>query len=195
MNLIVFLTTSLQGSLLYAGLVTSVPTDSEFDDLDSPAYRRPKSLDHLVSVTHFSRLELKRLYRAFKAECPTGLIREETFRAMYSQFFPKGGIYIFTYLHDSPILPHPIFELGFLLANGSQYPHYVFNSLSHDQSGVLGFEVRFLCVRERMHVHSVIKMVKVKRMFCFSTLLFIFLWPPIVSARMFYLFQMFIVVS
>lgn len=68
----------------------------EFDDLDSPTYRRPtKSLDHLVAITHFSRLEIKRLYRAFKAECPTGLIREDTFRAMYSQFFPKGGLQLF----------------------------------------------------------------------------------------------------
>lgn len=65
--------------------------DSDFDDMDNPVYRRPKGLDHLVSVTHFSRPELKRLYRAFKAEAPTGLITEETFRTMYSQFFPKGG--------------------------------------------------------------------------------------------------------
>lgn len=76
--------------------------------MDNPVYRRPKGLDHLVSVTHFSRQELKRLYRAFKAEAPTGLITEETFRTMYSQFFPKGGT-----LNDSSpslcyfiILPH-----------------------------------------------------------------------------------------
>jgi len=90
--------------------------DSDFDDMDNPVYRRPKGLDHLVSVTHFSRPELKRLYRAFKAEAPTGLITEETFRTMYSQFFPKGA------------------------ANGSQYSRYVFNSLVQDQSGPLGFE-------------------------------------------------------
>ena len=59
--------------------------------MDNPVYRRPKSLDHLVAATHFSRAEIKRLYRDFKAECPTGLIKEETFRTMYTQFFPKGG--------------------------------------------------------------------------------------------------------
>jgi len=90
--------------------------NTDFDDMDNPVYRRPKGLDHLTTVTHFSRPELKRLYRAFKAEAPTGLITEETFRNMYSQFFPKGA------------------------ANGSQYPRYVFNSLVQDQSGALGFE-------------------------------------------------------
>lgn len=97
--------------------------DSEFDDMENPIYRRPKSLDHLVAVTHFSRTELKKLYRDFKAECPTGLIKEETFRTMYTQFFPKG-------------------------ANGSQYSHYVFNSLASDRSGLLGFEELVLALSD-----------------------------------------------
>ena len=72
--------------------------------MDNPVYRRPKGLDHLTTVTHFSRPELKRLYRAFKAEAPTGLITEETFRNMYSQFFPKGGK-----LHKCSISPVSLF--------------------------------------------------------------------------------------
>lgn len=31
------------------------------------------------------------MYRGFKAECPGGLIREENFKNIYSQFFPLGG--------------------------------------------------------------------------------------------------------
>ncbi len=75
--------------------------DSEFDDMENPIYRRPKSLDHLVAVTHFSRTELKKLYRDFKAECPTGLIKEETFRTMYTQFFPKGGSYFHFFFYKT----------------------------------------------------------------------------------------------
>ena len=60
--------------LLFRVAILNEPTvfqeDSEFDDLDNAVYRRPRSLDHLVANTHFTRMELKRLYRDFKAECP-----------------------------------------------------------------------------------------------------------------------------
>lgn len=31
--------------------------------------------------------------RSFKGQCPTGFITEETFKDIYSQFFPFGGLY------------------------------------------------------------------------------------------------------
>ena len=34
---------------------------------------------------------MKRIYRGFKTECPTGLITEEAFQGIYSKFFPQGG--------------------------------------------------------------------------------------------------------
>jgi hypothetical protein len=34
---------------------------------------------------------MKRIYRGFKTECPSGLITEEGFHAMYSRFFPQRG--------------------------------------------------------------------------------------------------------
>lgn len=34
---------------------------------------------------------MKRIYRGFKTECPTGLITEEAFQGIYSRFFPHGG--------------------------------------------------------------------------------------------------------
>ena len=34
---------------------------------------------------------MKRIYRGFKTECPTGLITEEAFHGIYSRFFPQGG--------------------------------------------------------------------------------------------------------
>ena len=39
----------------------------------------------------FSVVEMKRIYRGFKTECPTGLITEEMFHGIYSRFFPHGG--------------------------------------------------------------------------------------------------------
>ncbi len=34
---------------------------------------------------------MKRIYRGFKTECPTGLITEEVFHSIYARFFPNGG--------------------------------------------------------------------------------------------------------
>lgn len=66
-------------------------TDSELEELEAAPRYRPESVRSLCRVTRFSEEEIKRLYRGFKAECPTGMVREETFKAIYSQFFPHGG--------------------------------------------------------------------------------------------------------
>ncbi|XP_011687680.1 PREDICTED: Kv channel-interacting protein 4 isoform X1 [Wasmannia auropunctata] len=88
--------------------------DSEYEEEQIPRYR-PDSLASLCRATRFTEAELKRIYRGFKAECPTGVVREDTFKCIYSQFFPQG-------------------------ANTSQYAHYVFNTLDQDHSGLLSFE-------------------------------------------------------
>ncbi|GBP19179.1 Calsenilin [Eumeta japonica] len=64
---------------------------SELEELGEqlPRYR-PDSLAALRRQTRFTEPELKRLYRGFKAECPTGVVREDTFKLIYSQFFPQG---------------------------------------------------------------------------------------------------------
>lgn len=89
--------------------------DSELEDLETPPRYRPDSLESLCRATRFTEAELKRIYRGFKAECPTGVVREDTFKGIYSRFFPQG-------------------------ANASQYAHYVFNTLDQDHSGLLSFE-------------------------------------------------------
>ncbi|XP_011878733.1 PREDICTED: Kv channel-interacting protein 4 [Vollenhovia emeryi] len=88
--------------------------DSEYEEEQIPRYR-PDSLASLCRATRFTEAELKRIYRGFKAECPTGVVREDTFKYIYSRFFPQG-------------------------ANTSQYAHYVFNTLDQDHSGLLSFE-------------------------------------------------------
>ena len=34
--------------------------------------------------------EVRALYRAFKQECPTGIVDEETFKEVYEKIFPLG---------------------------------------------------------------------------------------------------------
>ncbi|XP_069167778.1 A-type potassium channel modulatory protein KCNIP1 [Procambarus clarkii] len=80
----------------------------------SPRYR-PEDINALSRTTHFTRAELQRLYRSFKDRCPTGVVREDAFKELYFQMFPKG-------------------------ASSSKYPHYVFNNLDKENTGVISFE-------------------------------------------------------
>ena len=34
--------------------------------------------------------EVRRLYRAFKQDCPTGIVDEDTFKEVYDKIFPLG---------------------------------------------------------------------------------------------------------
>lgn len=56
-----------------------------------PPRYRPESISSLCQITRFSEEEVKRLYRGFKAECPSGVVREDTFKLIYSQFFSARG--------------------------------------------------------------------------------------------------------
>ncbi|XP_038214260.1 Kv channel-interacting protein 4-like [Zerene cesonia] len=110
-----YVRTAWTGVKFALGLTTQ-SENSEFEELGEqlPRYR-PDSIAALRRQTRFTEPELKRLYRGFKAECPTGVVREDTFKLIYSQFFPQG-------------------------ANTAQYAHYVFNTLDQDRSGLLSFE-------------------------------------------------------
>ncbi|XP_057654180.1 Kv channel-interacting protein 4-like isoform X4 [Diorhabda carinulata] len=108
------LCTSFFNSIVKASL-DSNDRDSELEDLETPPRYRPDSLEALCRATRFSEAEIKRIYRGFKAECPTGVVKEDTFKMIYAQFFPQG-------------------------VNSSQYAHYVFNTLDQDHSGLISFE-------------------------------------------------------
>ncbi|XP_022189171.1 Kv channel-interacting protein 1 isoform X2 [Nilaparvata lugens] len=88
---------------------------NELEDTETQPRYRPDSLRSLCRATRFTEAEIKRIYRGFKAECPTGVVKEDTFKGIYARFFPQG-------------------------ANTSQYAHYVFNTLDQDRSGLLSFE-------------------------------------------------------
>ena len=40
--------------------------------------------------TRFTKDEVRYLYRAFKQECPNGIVDEETFKDVYEKIFPLG---------------------------------------------------------------------------------------------------------
>ncbi|XP_039498178.1 Kv channel-interacting protein 4 isoform X2 [Drosophila santomea] len=109
-RLITYLRNLFQGS--------TTQNDSELEEFETPARYRPDSLSALSRATRFTEDEIKRIYRGFKAECPTGVVKEDTFKVIYSQFFPQGGS----------------------CANPTLYAHYVFNTLDQDHSGIVSFE-------------------------------------------------------
>ncbi|XP_068562147.1 calsenilin-like isoform X1 [Cebidichthys violaceus] len=90
-------------------------TDSCDSDFELSMVRhQPEGLDQLQAQTQFTRKELQSLYRGFKNECPSGLVDEETFKTIYSQFFPQG--------------------------DATTYAHFLFNAFDMDRSGSIRFE-------------------------------------------------------
>ncbi|XP_033239441.1 uncharacterized protein [Drosophila pseudoobscura] len=120
-RLISYLRNLFQGSTTQTAMATLVlawhclSKHSELEEFETPARYRPDSLSALSRATRFTEDEIKRIYRGFKAECPTGVVKEDTFKVIYSQFFPQG-------------------------ANPTLYAHYVFNTLDQDRSGIVSFE-------------------------------------------------------
>uniref|UniRef100_A0A8C6TQH7 Potassium voltage-gated channel interacting protein 2 n=1 Tax=Neogobius melanostomus TaxID=47308 RepID=A0A8C6TQH7_9GOBI len=80
----------------------------------STVWYRPEGLDRLIQQTNFSKKELKILYRGFKNECPNGVVNEETFKSIYSQFFPMG--------------------------DSSTYAHFLFDAFDTHHNGAVNFE-------------------------------------------------------
>ena len=52
---------------------------------------KPESIETYMQLTKFSRRELQIMYRGFKQQCPNGVVREDTFRAIYAHFFPRNS--------------------------------------------------------------------------------------------------------
>ncbi|NWH68065.1 CSEN protein, partial [Geococcyx californianus] len=75
---------------------------------------QPEELEQLLVRTKFSKTELQSLYRGFKNECPSGLVDEETFKLIYSQFFPQG--------------------------DASAYAHFLFDAFDADGNGAICFQ-------------------------------------------------------
>ncbi|XP_068167962.1 calsenilin isoform X2 [Antennarius striatus] len=101
--------------LFYASLSSLSTTDSGDSDLELSTVRhQPEGLDQLQAQTKFTRKELQSLYRGFKNECPSGMVDEDTFKTIYSQFFPQG--------------------------DATTYAHFLFNAFDIDRNGSIRFE-------------------------------------------------------
>uniref|UniRef100_A0A286XBX6 Kv channel-interacting protein 4 n=4 Tax=Euarchontoglires TaxID=314146 RepID=A0A286XBX6_CAVPO len=96
-------------------LTGSLHTDSVEDELEMATVRhRPEALELLEAQSKFTKKELQILYRGFKNECPSGVVNEETFKEIYSQFFPQG--------------------------DSTTYAHFLFNAFDTDHNGAVSFE-------------------------------------------------------
>uniref|UniRef100_A0A8C6TGG1 Potassium voltage-gated channel interacting protein 3 n=1 Tax=Neogobius melanostomus TaxID=47308 RepID=A0A8C6TGG1_9GOBI len=83
-------------------------------DITETVRHQPEGLEQLQAQTKFTRKELQSLYRGFKNECPSGLVDEETFKSIYSQFFPQG--------------------------DATTYAHFLFNAFDINRNGSIRFE-------------------------------------------------------
>ncbi|KAM4867445.1 calsenilin isoform 1-T1 [Thomomys bottae] len=110
---------------------TGLSSDSELEL--STVRHQPEGLDQLQAQTKFTKKELQSLYRGFKNECPTGLVDEDTFKLIYSQFFPQG--------------------------DATTYAHFLFNAFDADGNGAIHFEdfVVGLSILLRGTVHEKLK--------------------------------------
>nr|XP_012624978.1 Kv channel-interacting protein 2 isoform X5 [Microcebus murinus] len=89
--------------------------DSVEDEFElSTVCHRPEGLEQLQEQTKFTRKELQVLYRGFKNECPSGIVSEENFKQIYSQFFPQG--------------------------DSSTYATFLFNAFDTNHDGSVSFE-------------------------------------------------------
>ncbi|XP_039727349.1 A-type potassium channel modulatory protein KCNIP2 isoform X5 [Pteropus medius] len=96
--------------------------DSVEDEFElSTVCHRPEGLEQLQEQTKFTRKELQVLYRGFKnsalptpQECPSGIVNEENFKQIYSQFFPQG--------------------------DSSTYATFLFNAFDTNHDGSVSFE-------------------------------------------------------
>jgi len=132
---------------------TGVLTGNEpvVEELELPHRYRPDNLVLLCEATGFSVKEMKRIYRGFKTECPTGLITEEVFQGIYSRFFPHGAPFLWKDCTGGTRYSIRPFNMKLtkkekkdLLQsqpnNFNAYSHYVFCTLDQDESGIITFE-------------------------------------------------------
>ncbi|KAM9794957.1 A-type potassium channel modulatory protein KCNIP1 isoform 2-T2 [Neosynchiropus ocellatus] len=110
--------------------------DKADDDLEmTMVCHRPEGLDQLEAQTNFSKRELQVLYRGFKNECPSGVVNEDTFKQIYSQFFPHGG------KHFVGVTVCCFVNLTwFPFSDASTYAHYLFNAFDSAHTGSIKFE-------------------------------------------------------
>lgn len=82
-------------------------------DMLQPSRYKPNDLEQMAEETKFTKQQVKSLYRAFKQECPTGIVDEATFKEVYEKIFPLG--------------------------DASRYAHLVFCAIDREKTGGITF--------------------------------------------------------
>ncbi|XP_015794613.1 Kv channel-interacting protein 1-like [Tetranychus urticae] len=72
---------------MFEGAVKDILLEDELFIL--PRYK-PKDMAKLASTTQFAKHELRKIYQGFKQECPNGVCKEDSFKNLFSSFFPLG---------------------------------------------------------------------------------------------------------
>ncbi|XP_053212581.1 Kv channel-interacting protein 2-like [Panonychus citri] len=72
---------------MFEGAVKDILLEDELFIL--PRYK-PGDMTKLASTTQFSKHELRKIYQGFKQECPNGVCKEDSFKNLFSSFFPLG---------------------------------------------------------------------------------------------------------
>ncbi|XP_026637217.1 Kv channel-interacting protein 2 isoform X1 [Microtus ochrogaster] len=107
--------------------------DSVEDEFElSTVCHRPEGLEQLQEQTKFTRKELQVLYRGFKNECPSGIVNEENFKQIYSQFFPQG--------ENSKSCLEAKFTFHCSSTDSSTYATFLFNAFDTNHDGSVSFE-------------------------------------------------------
>lgn len=65
-------------------------TNEKLLELLKPTRYKPVSVEQMAENTKFSKEEVKTLYRAFKQECPTAILDEDTFKEVFAKLYPLG---------------------------------------------------------------------------------------------------------
>ncbi|KAK1789332.1 hypothetical protein P4O66_015260 [Electrophorus voltai] len=137
--------------------ISKVVADKVDDDLEMTVVcHRPEGLEQLEAQTNFNKRELQVLYRGFKNECPSGVVNEETFKQIYSQFFPHGGMSksvvqktvdlrlcvccVCVHVRVCVCVCVCVHPLSVFLVDASAYAHYLFNAFDSGHSGSIKFE-------------------------------------------------------
>ena len=100
-------------SIIFKKKEVQLNTTEKVLELLQPVRYKPTSVDEMAKETKFTRSEVKFLYRAFKQECPNGIIDEDTFKEVYENIFPLG--------------------------DASKYAHLVFHSIDREDTGGITF--------------------------------------------------------
>ncbi|CAL1291684.1 unnamed protein product, partial [Larinioides sclopetarius] len=97
------LLTLYQRLLRYIRRLLSARRDVSYEEYyPHPPRYRPLRINALCRLTNFSRSEIKLIYQGFKQVCPTGVVNENTFKNIFSSYFPQGDGMKFISLISKP---------------------------------------------------------------------------------------------